>query len=116
MDIRKVQEFHDQFCNDRDWGKYHTPKNLAMALNGEAGELIEIFQWLSPEESWKVMETSKTAEMIRDELADVLIYTARLAHLLKVDLEDAVWAKFKKNEVKYPVHLAKGNAKKYTDL
>lgn len=116
MDIKKVQDHHAQFCLDRDWDKYHTPKNLAMALAGESGELTEIFQWMTPEESWAVMQDEKKAEEIRDELADVQIYLTRLAALLHVDLEKAVWDKFAKNAAKYPVHLARGSAKKYTEF
>lgn len=74
-----------QFARVRDWDQFHTPKNLAMALAGEVGELLEIFQWLTAEESSSVM-SSPRAQDVRDELADVLMYLVRRADVLDVDL------------------------------
>src|SRR5690606_18300634 len=96
--------------------KYHTPKNLAMAMAGEAGELLEIFQWLTTAESWQVMAQEKEGAKVREELADVLIYAVRLAGVLGVDVKAAIYDKMKKNAAKYPVHLARGNATKYTEF
>ena len=84
MDVSREQAALRQFAHDRDWDQFHTPKNLAMALSGEVGELLAIFQWLTPEESTAIMGTGK-AQHVRDELADVLIYTLRLADVLDVD-------------------------------
>jgi dCTP diphosphatase len=92
------------FAREREWDRYHTPKNLAMALIVEAAELAEHFQWLTPE------------EQIREELADVLIYLVELADTLDIDLAAAARAKIEKNAVKYPVDKARGNAKKYDEL
>jgi len=116
MNGDKLQALIRDFVRERDWEKFHSPKNLAMALAGESGELIELFQWLTPEESAQIMQSEKSAEQVRDELADVLFYCLRLADVLSVDLEAAVLAKMRKNAAKYPVALAKGRAVKYTDL
>lgn len=105
-----------RFAQERDWDQFHTPKNLVMALSGEVGELNELFQWLTPEQSRTLMDNPAKAEAVRDELADVLSYCLRLADQLGVDLEAALVAKMAKNASKYPVHLAKGSAAKYTEL
>lgn len=106
-----LREAVADFAADRDWTQFHTPKNLAMALAGEVGELVEIFQWLSSEESAAVM-SSLRAQDVRDELADVLIYLVRLADVLDVDLIDAGFEKLQKNALKYPVEKVKGSAEK----
>lgn len=116
MDLSKLQDRIREFVQERDWEKFHTPKNLAMALSGEAGELLEIFQWLSPDESFTVMKDELKATQIRHELADVFVYLLRLSEKLNVSLPDAVLEKLAVNQKKYPVQLSKGNAKKYTDL
>lgn len=78
-----------QAVRERGWEPFHTPKNLAMALAGEAGELLAEFQWLTPEESSRVMESPEKAEAVRSELADVFSYLVRLADVLGVDLVEA---------------------------
>lgn len=115
MDLAQMQAGIRQFIRERDWEKFHTPKNLAMALAGEAAELLELFQWLTPKESEEIMST-KTAEAVRDELADVFVYCLRMADVLGVDLKAAVIAKMQKNAVKYPAELARGKATKYDQL
>jgi NTP pyrophosphatase (non-canonical NTP hydrolase) len=112
MDIEKLQQHLAAFAKERDWGRFHSPKNLAMALNVEAGELLELFQWLTEEQSRN--PDSETREHTRQELADILIYLIRLAGELGIDLEKAVEDKMRINAEKYPVELAKGNATKYT--
>ncbi len=101
-----------EFVDERDWEKFHTPKNLAMALAGEAAEIMEIFQWLTPEESERLAE-DKMAE-IRDEIGDVLIYLVRLADKLGIDPMEAANQKMEKNRKKYPADLVRGRADKYT--
>lgn len=100
LDADAIANHLTEFAQRRDWEQYHTPKNLAMAIAGEAGELAAEFQWLTAEESWEVMERSGDA--VRDELADVLQYLIRLADLLEVDLEAAVWNKLNRNEERFP--------------
>lgn len=88
------------FAAEREWQPYHTPKNLAMALIVEAAELVEQFQWLTPDESQAL--SVETHEAVRQEIADVLIYLTRLADLLDIDLLDAASAKMEINARKYP--------------
>ena len=101
---------------ERDWEQFHTPKNLTMALAAEAGELLEIFQWLKDKEAAAIMNDIRKAEEVSDELADILYYLVRLADVLGVDLAAAMNAKMAKNAKRYPVALAKGNARKYTEF
>jgi dCTP diphosphatase len=98
----------------REWDQFHTPKNLAIALSVEASELLEIFQWLTAEESSNLPQEKLSA--VREEIGDVLLYLVRLADKLDLDLIAAAEEKIRKNELKYPVAAARGNAKKYTDL
>ena len=114
--IAEILDKQRHFVAEREWGKFHTPKNLAMALAGEAGELLEVFQWLTAEESRQVDQDPKKAEALRNELADVPFYALRLADHFQIDLAQALEEKMAQNAKKYPVHLSKGHATKYTDL
>lgn len=102
------------FVEERDWAQFHSPKNLAMALGGEVGELIEHFQWLTEEQSRDLSD--KAREAVRAELADVQIYLLLLARKLNMDLLQAANDKLEANARKYPLDKARGNARKYTDL
>ena len=110
MDIDTLQRHLSDFAAERDWERFHSPKNLAMALAVE-GELLELFQWLTESESADLDAAQR--EAVEHELADVLIYLLRLADRLEVDLDAAVVRKMKINAEKYPVALARGNATKY---
>jgi NTP pyrophosphatase (non-canonical NTP hydrolase) len=92
-----------RFAADRGWDPYHSPKNLAMALASEVGELCELFRWLTPEESVAAAADPKTREAIADELADVANIVFLLSEHTGIDLSEAVRAKMAKNAVKYPV-------------
>jgi NTP pyrophosphatase (non-canonical NTP hydrolase) len=116
LNARAMLDLQRAFVNERNWRKFHTPKNLSMALAGEAAELMEIFQWLSQAESKAVMKSPTKAKAVSHELADVFYYLLRLADVLGVNLEDAFWEKMKHNQAKYPLTLAKGNAKKYHEF
>ena len=105
-----------QFAAERDWDRFHSPKNLVMALTGEVGELCEVFQWMSAEASCEAARDPATATAVRHELADVLLYAVRLADVLGVDLNAAAAEKLRLNAEKYPVHAARGSSKKYTQL
>ena len=107
------QELRD-FADARDWDQFHSPKNLAMALAGEAGELLETFQWLTEEQSRK--PGPETLAAAGEEIADVLLYLVRLSDKLGIDPVAAAHAKLRANATKYPVDKARGNAKKYTEL
>jgi NTP pyrophosphatase (non-canonical NTP hydrolase) len=103
-----------EFAMERAWERYHTPKNLVMALSVEASELLEPFQWLTAEQSLQL--DAEQHEAVRQEIADVLIYLTRLADLLDIDLLDAAADKLAINARKYPVEKAHGNALKYSDF
>ena len=103
-----------EFAFAREWERYHTPKNLVMALIVEAAELVEQFQWLTPVESGTL--SSDKHEAVRQEIADVLIYLTRLADLLEIDLLNAAADKLELNARKYPVDKARGNACKYDEF
>ncbi|MFE2461739.1 nucleotide pyrophosphohydrolase [Streptomyces sp. NPDC059402] len=92
-----------EFAAARDWQSYHTPKNLAAALSVEASELLEIFQWLTPEQSARVMSDPDTAHRVRDEVADVLAYLLQFCEVLGVDPLAALEAKIERNESRFPV-------------
>ena len=89
------------FAKKRDWEKFHSPKNLAMAIAGEAGELVAEFQWLTPEESSKSELSEEKLRDIRLEMADVQIYMLRLADILGIDIADAVREKMELNEARF---------------
>lgn len=99
-EIRELTKQLAQFSEERDWSQYHNPKNLVMALTNEVGELVEHFQWRSPEESEQLNDQTK--EAVRLELADVFIYLVRLADRLDVDLVEASQDKLVINARKYP--------------
>ncbi|MBX7132298.1 MAG: nucleotide pyrophosphohydrolase [Fimbriimonadaceae bacterium] len=103
-----------EFRRKRNWEQFHKPKELAAALTIEAGELLETFQWKTDEEVTTLLK-SPLREKVLDEIADVTIILSYLCHDLSIDLDAAVLAKVKKNEVKYPVEKAFGNAKKYDE-
>lgn len=115
LDTRQIQDKIRQFASEREWERFHTPKNIAMALTVEASELQEIFQWLTEEQSARVMESEK-AQAVRHEVADVAVYLLRLCDLLKIDLSTAIDVKLKHNAEKYPVDKARGHARKYDEL
>jgi len=102
-DLTTLRDALRDFCAARDWHRYHTPKNLVMALSVEAAELVEHFQWATPEESL-ALAPEKRAE-VADEIADVLIYLTELADVLGIDPITAARDKIVKNAVKYPPPL-----------
>lgn len=99
------------FAAEREWEPFHTPKNLAMALTGEVGELVEHFQWLTPEQSAAL--TPQQREEVALEMADVLLYLVRLADVSGVDLADAAERKIALNAQRYPADAVRGSARKY---
>jgi NTP pyrophosphatase (non-canonical NTP hydrolase) len=105
-----------EFASARDWEQFHTPKNLAMALAGEVGELLAELQWLTPEEAARVMADPEAAARMRSELADVTIYLVRLADLLSVDLIEAARAKLAESERRYDAEKYRGSARKAPPL
>ncbi len=102
MDLPALQQQLRDFAAARDWQPFHTPKNLAMALMVEAAELLELFQWLTPEESLSLAQQREGRERVGEEMADVLLYLLQLADRTGVDLEAAVARKLAMNAVKHP--------------
>lgn len=102
QDLAALQRRLADFAAARRWQPFHTPKNLAAALSVEAGELLEIFQWLTPEQAAAVMDDPDTAHRVRDETADVLAYLLQFCEVLGVDLLAALSAKIDRNELRFP--------------
>ncbi|MBQ7645537.1 MAG: nucleotide pyrophosphohydrolase [Spirochaetales bacterium] len=96
-----------KFTEDRDWDQFHTPANLAKSISIEAGELLECFQW---------SDENYDLQAVKEELADVMVYCIDMLDKLKLDADEIINAKMDKNEAKYPVEKARGNAKKYNQL
>ncbi len=116
LDVGQIQRAQREFAAERDWDQFHLPKNLAMALAAEAGELLEVFQWMTEKEALGVADDPVKRTAVEHELSDILYYLFRLADKLDIDLDKAFWEKFEHNRKKYPARLARGNAKKYTEL
>ena len=102
------------FAEAREWGQFHSPKNLASALVVESGELLEHFQWLTEDQSRNL--TPEKRKQVAAEMADVLLYLVQLASALHVDLADAAQRKMDSNEQRYPEDLARGSSKKHDEL
>jgi NTP pyrophosphatase (non-canonical NTP hydrolase) len=101
------------FAADRDWGQFHSPKNLASALIVEAAELLEHFQWLTEQESRRLSEAKR--EAVSQEIGDVLLYLIQLSASLEIDPVAAARAKLAMNALKYPVDKARGHSRKYNE-
>ena len=104
------------FRDERDWRQFHNPKDLAISISLEAAELLESFQWKTPAEVTALLDFEKNRQRVADEMADVLILLVSMADVVGVDLIEAARKKLAENARKYPVGLAKGNAKKYDSL
>ncbi len=107
-DLKGLRDKLIEFRNERDWEQFHNPKDLAIAINVEAGELSELFLWKKAEEANK--------EKVKEELADIFSFAILLADKYELDIKEIVLEKIIKNGIKYPVDKAKGTAKKYTEL
>ena len=115
IDVEKLLVKINKFSDERDWNQFHSIKNLSMALSVESSELVEIYQWISEEESndsSNVIIKNKA----REELADIFIYLLRIASKLDINLEEAALGKLLQNEIKYPIEKFKGNSKKYNEF
>jgi NTP pyrophosphatase (non-canonical NTP hydrolase) len=113
-DLKDIARRLQDFTRERDWEKFHSPKNLAMALSVEAAELLEVFQWLSEEQCKRLSPEALAA--VSEEAADILLYLIQLSDQLNIDLIDAANKKLVVNAQKYPVSKARGTSKKYTEL
>ena len=104
------------FADARNWEQFHTPKNLSMAVAGEAGELVAEFQWLTAEESKRSNMSQEKIKDVELEIADVAIYLIRLCQTLNINFLEIIGKKVTENDLKYPIDKSKGSAKKYKDL
>ncbi|MBN1940567.1 MAG: nucleotide pyrophosphohydrolase [Candidatus Diapherotrites archaeon] len=116
MNLEELKKKVIAFRDERDWKKFHNPKDLALSINIEAGELGEIFQWRTNEEIMGALKNPEKLRELKHELADIVIYCLDLAEETGVDLEQAILEKLEHNKKKYPVEKVKGSAKKYTEL
>ncbi|HLD54193.1 MAG TPA: nucleotide pyrophosphohydrolase [Sediminibacterium sp.] len=107
-ETEEIKQALINFRNERDWEQFHNPKDLALAINVEAGELLELFLWKNPEEA--------NREKVKEELADILAYAFLLADKYGFDIKEIVMDKIRINGEKYPVDKSKGSAKKYNEL
>jgi NTP pyrophosphatase (non-canonical NTP hydrolase) len=108
--VKKIIKFRDE----RDWYQFHSPKNLAEAINIEASELLEIFLWMTTEQSKKLGEAE--IKSVKNEVADIFIFLTYLCHHFGIDLLDSVNEKIEQNSIKYPISKSKGSSKKYNEL
>ncbi|MFA7084266.1 MAG: nucleotide pyrophosphohydrolase [Arcobacteraceae bacterium] len=106
MNMEKIQTLIKKFSKERDWDKHHNPKNLAMALSVETAELVEIFQWLTFEQTLNLEESKQVH--LKEEVADVAVYLLRICMAYDINLEEAIIEKMKKNEKKYPIYNENG--------
>ena len=113
-EIKRIVEAINKFRDERDWKKFHNPKDIALSLVLEAAEVMEHFQWKNENEVEKYVNENK--DEIAEELADVLYWVLLLSSDLKIDIVDSIHRKIEKNKKKYPVSKSKGVATKYTDL
>ena len=116
LNLAPLQEYLANFARERNWEQFHNPKNLVMALAGEVGELIEPFQWLEPSDAAALPEHPERLAAVAEELADVMIYSARLADRLGLDMGQVIADKMRKNTKRYPTELSFGSARKHTEL
>ena len=115
LDIDQLKSILSSFAKIREWEKFHSPKNLSMAIAGEAGELLEIFQWITEQQSIDIKDNTLIREEISYELADIILYIIQMASQLNINLSKAIFKKIKINNKKYPINKVKGSAKKYTE-
>ena len=115
MDVEKIQKMLNDFAKKRDWEKFHSLKNLAISINIESSELLEIFQW---EKNTSINQKikKKFKDKVSEEVADVLLYLLRFSEIANLDLEKICIKKIKKNAKKYPIKLSKGKSDKYNML
>ncbi len=112
--LEQIREEIKEFIKERDWEQFHSPKNISMSIAIEAAELMEHFQWLTEEQSKKLLKDKQKRRAIEDELADIAIFILDFCNLCNIDLEEIIEMKLKKTAEKYPAEIVKGKAHKYT--
>lgn len=119
MDEYTVQELTEKvkaFCEERDWDQFHNPKDLAIGIATEAGELLDIFRFKSESDMKNIMSDQKKREHVEEEVADVLFFLLRFAQMNQINLKSALEQKIIKNAEKYPVDKARGRNEKYDEF
>jgi len=106
--VRQLKDIVHQFIAERDWFKYHDPKNLSMSIAIEAAELLEHFQWVRTDELDEGTSDPETRHQIEEELSDIFAFVLSFANRLNIDLSESLAAKMKKNAIKYPAETFKG--------
>jgi dCTP diphosphatase len=114
--FEKLKTVSREFTKERDWDRFHSPKNLIMAMFKEIGELSEVFQWKKEELSFRNHLDSSEIQNIEDELSDILIYLIRICDVLEIDIISSSFKKIEKNRNKYPIEKSKGSSVKYNKL
>ncbi|HBM86131.1 MAG TPA: NTP pyrophosphohydrolase [Opitutae bacterium] len=114
--LQAIKERVLAFAKARDWEQFHSPKNLSMAIAGEAAELMEHFLWQSPEQSRTDVEVEALRAKVEEELADVFIFAVEFANVTGIDIAAIIEKKMQRNGEKYPVEKARGRSEKYTEL
>lgn len=114
--IEELKGIVQNFCEIRDWDQFHNPKDLAIGISTEAGELLDLFRFKSQEQMESMLMDNEKRESIEEELSDVLYFVLRFAQLYGIDLSRALMSKIEKNDVKYPVDKAKGKNNKYNEI
>jgi len=112
----QLKHLVQQFVDERDWGKYHNSKDVALAINVEAGELLELFEWVREHELPALEQDAEKRRHIGEEMADIIILCLNLANVLGFDVAETVGLKLEKNRRKYPADQVRGNYRKYTEL
>lgn len=113
IDDQSLARMQQKFATEREWDRFHTPKNIASALSVEASELLEIFQWTRGQHDWS--EIKPVQKHVEEELADILLYLIRFADLAKIDLQEVALKKIEINAAKYTVEKSKGSDRKYNE-
>jgi len=114
--VGHLKQLVEEFVDERDWGKYHNAKDVAIAINVEAGELLELFEWVREKDTPEVLQDPRKREHLGDELADIIMLCLNLASVADFDVSSLVEHKMRKNRDKYPAELVRGNYRKYTEL
>lgn len=113
--MKTLQDRIQKFCEERDWDQFHTPKDLAIGVATEAGELLDLFRFKTNEQINDLLKDPKFRENLQDEMADVLFFILRMAQMNQIDLEQITINKLAKNAKKYPVETSRGSNRKYNE-
>ncbi len=116
MNIQELKEIVRKFSRERDWDKFHNPKDLAIGVVTEGSELLELFRFKSEEEIKQIMNQDEFRKKVGEEISDVLYFILRFADLYGFDISMEFVEKMRKNATKYPIEKSKGNNKKYNEL